>query len=121
MVVEEDDEKSEDSSIKKSKETLSAETHAQGELSDDEVFSSANQKVCNAPILSSPPAELSAPDHSDDKLVAASIQTAVSIGSESNCDDDLWNIRRDVLYQFIPLPPSTTTTPSASVCNLENY
>jgi hypothetical protein len=50
----------------------------------------------------------------------ASTQTSSSKQDEG--DEDLVNIvLRDVLSKYIPLPPSTTTTPSVSHCNLENY
>ncbi len=52
--------------------------------------------------------------------IDASTQTSSS--KRDDGDEDLTNvILRDVLSKYIPLPPSTTTTPSVSHCNLENY
>lgn len=31
------------------------------------------------------------------------------------------NVSKELLYQYVPLPPSTTPTPSASFCSLDNY
>ena len=52
--------------------------------------------------------------------VSTQTDTSAGVSEESN-EKEWWNISRDVLYQFIPLPPSNCTTPSASHSNLENY
>ena len=33
----------------------------------------------------------------------------------------LYNVSKELLYQHVPLPPSTTPTPSASYCSLDSY
>ena len=52
--------------------------------------------------------------------IDVSTQTEPAASEESD-QKEWWNISKDVLYQFIPLPPSNCTTPSASHSNLENY
>ena len=53
--------------------------------------------------------------------VDMSTQTDTQAGKDDNDQDEWWNISKDVLYKFTPLPPSNCTTPSASHSNLENY
>ena len=112
VVVEEDDEKNEDySSMVRGREATSTGSQAQQhqELLEDEVFDHNSITVTF-------PAELGA-NYGGHKLIDASTQT-----NGNKFDDNDWlSLRRDILCQFIPLPPSNNTTPSASHCNLENY
>ena len=110
-VVMEEDEKSEEVGVKKSKETsLDDKSQTQDE---DEVFLPLNKKTFQ--VKSSPKSE---DGDNDQQHMDASTQTSSCKGGSD--DEDLVSIvMRDVLYKYIPLPPSTTTTPSASQCNLE--
>ena len=112
VVVEEDDEKSENSiSMLRGTEAVNTGRQAQQdqEQLEIEVFDDSSATM-------SFPTKLGANYHSH-KLIDASTQTNVD-----KFDDSDWlSLRRDILYQFIPLPPSNCTTPSASHCNLENY
>ena len=112
-VVMEEDEKSEEGSTKKSRETsLDDKSQVQD---NDEVFSPLNEKPYQ--VNSFPSSEDGDDDH---QVMDASTQTSTSKGGGG--DEDLVNVvMRDVLYKYIPLPPSTTTTPSVSHSNLENY
>lgn len=103
-VVMEEDEKSEGVDVKRTKEiSLDNKSCTQEE---DKVFSLPNKRILV--------------DIDDQQHMDASTQTSSSKGGGD--DEDLVNIvMRDVLYKYIPLPPSTTTTPSVSHCNLENY
>ena len=111
-VVMEEDEKGEESSIKKI--SLDTKSQAQDDQLEDEVFSPVNKKTSR--VKFPPKIECT----NDQQLSDASTQTNGSKGDDD--DEDLLNIvMRDILYKYIPLPPSNTTTPSASQCNLENY
>ena len=106
IVEEEENERSEDCSrTQRSKGTLDVATQAQGERLDDDVFAPLNKN--NSSVTLSPKSG------ADNQLVHASTQTKED-------DGDWLMIRKDMLYQFVPLPPSNTTTPSASQSNLEN-
>lgn len=112
VVMEEDDEKSENSiSMVRRREAASTERQAQldQEQFEIEVFDHSSATMTF-------PAELGA-NYRNHKLIDASTQTSV----DKFNDSDWLSLRRDILYQFIPLPPSNSTTPSASHCNLENY
>lgn len=105
-VVMEEDEKSEDVDVKRTKETSLDDKSCTQE--EGKVFSLPNKKTLV--------------DINDQQHMDASTQTSSSKGTGGDNDEDLVNIvMRDVLYKYIPLPPSTTTTPSVSHCNLENY
>ena len=114
-VLMEEDEKGEDNS-KKIQETTFSKSQActHDDRLEDEVFAPLDKtsQVEVSPMLGC---------GNDQPLVDAATQTN---GNKESGDGDegLVNIvMRDVLYKYIPLPPSTTTTPSASQCNLENY
>lgn len=110
-IVEEGDEKNnEDKNTARSKETQDAGTQPQTDQPDDDVFSPLTTKASKEVTF----------QHGlgvDHKLVNASTQT-----NASQDDDTEWlKVRKDVLYQCIPLPASTTTTPTTSHINLENF
>ena len=110
VVVEEDDEKSEHRMVRGREATSNGRQAQQDqEPFEIEVFDHSYATLTF-------PAELGA-NYCSHKLIDASTQT-----SDCKCDNSDWlSLRRDILYQFIPLPPSNSTTPSASHCNLENY
>ena len=115
VVMEEDEkgeEKSEESDVKKSEEmSLDNKSQVQDDQLNDEVFAPLDKK----------PSQVKLEGDSDEQHMDASTQTNISKVSDGD-DEDLVNIvMRDMLYKYIPLPPSTATTPSASQCNLENY
>lgn len=114
-VVMEEDEKSEEGSTKKSREISLDDKSQVQDKDEDLVFSTLNEKLYQ--VKSSPSSEDGDNDH---QVMDASTQTSTSKGGGG--DEDLVNVvMRDVLYKYIPLPPSTTTTPSVSHSNLENY
>ena len=114
-VVMEEDEKSEEGSTKKSREISLDDKSQVQDKDEDLVFSTLNEKLYQ--VKSSPSSEDGDNDH---QVMDASTQTSTSKGGGG--DEDLVNVvMRDVLYKYIPLPPSTTTTPSVSYSNLENY
>ena len=107
IVEEDENEKGEDGSqTKKSKDILKTGTPTQGEQLDDDVFSPLKKKDLR--VILSPKS------HASHQLVHASTQTLKE-------DDSEWlRIRKDELYQFVPLPSSNATTPTASQSSLEN-
>lgn len=107
-------EEEEEVSVKESKETT-LDNKSQTQDEEDEVFSPLNEKTFQ--VKSSPSSE-----DGDDNQQHLDASTQTSSDKGGGDDEDLVNIvMRDVLYKYIPLPPSTTTTPSVSHCNLENY
>ena len=115
VVVEEDDDKSEvTSQTMRSEEVVNAgsQTQRDQEQLNDDVFSALNQNSSGATRqakLGSNPC--------GHKLIDASTQTSIN-----KSDDSEWlSLKREILYQFVPLPPSNNTTPSVSHCNLDNY
>lgn len=115
-VLMEEDEKGEDSSKKTQETTFSKnQTCTRDDPLEDEVFVPLDKtsRVKVSPQLGCV---------NDQPLTDASTQTNANKESGGDDDEDLLSVvMRDVLYKYIPLPPSTTTTPSASQCNLENY